>query len=135
MTPTGANQNLDLGDWASVAAALGALRQEVARLGRRVAALEAGTGSESATEAPRGTEAAAPEPAPVAAAAAAAAAAPQVEGLSEELVLVIGAAVAAFLGKRAPIRQIRLLGSAAWAQQGRVTIQASHALSVPHARS
>ena len=45
-----------------------------------------------------------------------------------EMVLVIGAAVAAFLGKKAPIRQIRLLGSAAWAQQGRVTIQASHNL-------
>jgi methylmalonyl-CoA carboxyltransferase large subunit len=56
-------------------------------------------------------------------------AAPEAEGLSEELVLVISAAVAAFLGKKAHIRQIRLLGSAAWAQQGRATIQASHALS------
>jgi methylmalonyl-CoA carboxyltransferase large subunit len=54
--------------------------------------------------------------------------APPAEGLSDEMVLVIGAAVAAFLGKKAPIRQIRLLGSAAWAQQGRVTIQASHNL-------
>jgi methylmalonyl-CoA carboxyltransferase large subunit len=43
--------------------------------------------------------------------------------------MVIGAAVAAFLGKKAHVRQIRLLGSAAWSQQGRVTIQASHALS------
>jgi methylmalonyl-CoA carboxyltransferase large subunit len=48
------------------------------------------------------------------------------------LVLVICAAFAAFLGKKPRIRQIRLLGSAAWAQQGRVTIQASHVLSVPH---
>jgi methylmalonyl-CoA carboxyltransferase 12S subunit len=47
---------------------------------------------------------------------------------SEEIVLIISAAVAAFLGKKAPIRQIRLLGSTAWAQQGRVTIQASHTL-------
>ena len=54
------------------------------------------------------------------------------EGLSEELVLVISAAIAAFLGKRPHIRQIRLLGSAAWAQQGRTTIQASHALPVKH---
>ena len=55
-----------------------------------------------------------------------------VEALSEEVVLVISAAIAAFLGKKPRIRQIRLLGSAAWAQQGRVTIQASHALSVKH---
>jgi methylmalonyl-CoA carboxyltransferase large subunit len=87
---------------ARVADALEVLRREVARLNERVAALEAG---------------AATPPAPAAAD----------EGLSEELVLVIGAAVAAFLGKKAPIRQIRLIGSAAWAQQGRVTIQASHA--------
>ena len=59
-------------------------------------------------------------------------AAAKAEGLSEELVLVISAAIAAFLGKKPHIRQIRLLGSAAWAQQGRVTIQASHALSVHH---
>jgi methylmalonyl-CoA carboxyltransferase large subunit len=55
---------------------------------------------------------------------------PAEEGLSEEIILVISAAVAAFLGKKAPIRQIRLLGSTAWAQQGRVTIQASHTLDV-----
>jgi methylmalonyl-CoA carboxyltransferase 12S subunit len=45
---------------------------------------------------------------------------------------VIAAAVAAFLGKRAHIRQIRLVGSASWAEHGRVTIQASHALSTHH---
>jgi methylmalonyl-CoA carboxyltransferase 12S subunit len=45
---------------------------------------------------------------------------------------VIAAAIAAFLGKKAHIRQIRLLGSAAWAQEGRVTIQASHAITVHH---
>ncbi len=49
--------------------------------------------------------------------------------ISEELILSISAAIAAYLGKRARIRQIRLLGSAAWAQQGRVTVQASHRLS------
>jgi methylmalonyl-CoA carboxyltransferase large subunit len=87
-----------------VADALEALRQEVARLGERVAALEA-----RATPGPVG---------------------PAAEGLSEETLLVISAAIAAFLGKRAPIRQIRLLRSDAWAQQGRTTIQASHAL--PH---
>ncbi len=57
------------------------------------------------------------------------------EGLSEELILVIGAAIAAFVGKSAHIRQIHLIDSVAWAQQGRVMIQASHALSVHSVRS
>ena len=51
---------------------------------------------------------------------------------SEELLLVLSAAVAAYLGKRPHIRAIRLLGSSAWAQQGRVFVQASHQLNVPH---
>jgi methylmalonyl-CoA carboxyltransferase large subunit len=55
-----------------------------------------------------------------------------VEGLSEELILVISAAIAAFLGKKPHIRQIRLLGSGTWSQQGRVMIQASHDLAVRH---
>jgi methylmalonyl-CoA carboxyltransferase large subunit len=97
--------------------ALDALRQEVARLAQRVEALEAAV-------VPKPRAAAAPESAP--------APTPAPEGLSEELVLVLSAAIAAYLGKRPHIRQIRLLGSAPWAQQGRVTIQASHALSVHH---
>jgi methylmalonyl-CoA carboxyltransferase large subunit len=102
----------------SIAEALEALRQEVARLGERVAALEARAGS-----APRATTPAQsklPE-APV-------------EELSEELLLVLSAAIAAYLGKKAPIRQIRLLRSDAWAQQGRTTIQASHALQPDRTR-
>jgi methylmalonyl-CoA carboxyltransferase large subunit len=51
-----------------------------------------------------------------------------VEGITEEEVLAISAAVAAFLGVRAHIRQIRLVSTNAWAQQGRVYIQASHRL-------
>ena len=51
---------------------------------------------------------------------------------SEELLLVLSAAVAAYLGKRPHIRAIRLQGSGAWAQQGRVFVQASHQLNVPH---
>ena len=101
-------------DRADVSAGLEALRQEVARLAERVAALEAAAGT-----APR---ASAPVPP----------AAVKSAGLSEELLLVISAAVAAYLGKRPHIRQIRLLGSAAWAQEGRVTIQASHAIAVKH---
>jgi hypothetical protein len=48
------------------------------------------------------------------------------EGINEETLLAIAAAVSAYLGKRAPIRQVRLLSSQAWAQQGRAFIQASH---------
>jgi methylmalonyl-CoA carboxyltransferase 12S subunit len=50
------------------------------------------------------------------------------EGITEEEVLAISAAVAAYLGVRAHIRQIRLISGNAWAQQGRVSIQASHRL-------
>jgi methylmalonyl-CoA carboxyltransferase large subunit len=69
-----------------------------------------------------------PRPAPVAAAAPDAQAAPKEEPVSEEIMLVIAAAVAAYLGERAHIRVVRLVPSHAWAQQGRVSIQASHHL-------
>jgi methylmalonyl-CoA carboxyltransferase large subunit len=46
--------------------------------------------------------------------------------ISEDRVIVISAAVAAFLGERGRIRQIRLIRSNAWAQAGRVSVQASH---------
>jgi methylmalonyl-CoA carboxyltransferase large subunit len=42
--------------------------------------------------------------------------------------LAISAALAAYLGVRVHIRQIRLLGSSAWTQQGRASIQAHHTL-------
>jgi methylmalonyl-CoA carboxyltransferase 12S subunit len=45
-----------------------------------------------------------------------------------EIILAISAAVAAFLGKRASIRQIRLTGETPWAMQGRATVQASHGI-------
>ena len=38
----------------------------------------------------------------------------------------ISAALAAYLGVRLRVRRIRLIGSRAWALQGRVNIQASH---------
>jgi methylmalonyl-CoA carboxyltransferase large subunit len=102
-------------DWTHILEALDAIRQELTQLGARVAALEAAI------------------PAPPVPAAPATPPQTESEGLSEELVLVIIAAIAAFLGKKPHIRQIRLLGTAAWAQQGRVMIQASHALPVHHA--
>jgi methylmalonyl-CoA carboxyltransferase large subunit len=49
-------------------------------------------------------------------------------GISEEEILAISAALAAWLGVQPHIRQIRLIRTSAWAQQGRVTIQASHGL-------
>jgi methylmalonyl-CoA carboxyltransferase large subunit len=111
-------------DWAHVVDSLEAIRQELTRLGERVAALEAAVAVvPRATLAPP-TPAIAPEPEVEPE--------PQPEGLGEELILVIAAAIAAFLGKRPRIRQIRLLGSPAWAEHGRVTIQASHALSTHH---
>jgi methylmalonyl-CoA carboxyltransferase large subunit len=104
-------------DAAQLTEALDGLRRELARLSERVAALEAAAGK-------RPEPIAKAQPAP-----------PPDPGLSEELIVVIGAAVAAFLGKKPHIRQIRLLGTTTWAQQGRVSIQAAHHLSVHHARS
>jgi methylmalonyl-CoA carboxyltransferase large subunit len=50
------------------------------------------------------------------------------QAITEEELLAISAAIGAYLGVRAHIRQIRLVGTTAWAQQGRVSIQASHRL-------
>jgi methylmalonyl-CoA carboxyltransferase large subunit len=97
-------------DWKGLLQELESLRSELTALRERLAALE-GDGAPAASGA--AATAAAPAPSPP---------------LPEELVTVIGAAIAAYLGKKPHIRQIRLLGSAAWAQQGRVTVQASHRL-------
>jgi len=59
------------------------------------------------------------------------------EEISAETIMILSAAVAAFLGKRARIRAARLVRtepSNAWAQQGRVFVQASHNLEVMHGR-
>jgi methylmalonyl-CoA carboxyltransferase 12S subunit len=53
---------------------------------------------------------------------------PPKQEISTEIIIAISAAVAAFLGKRASIRQIRLTGETPWAQQGRATVQASHGI-------
>jgi len=103
-------------DWDEVIDTVSSLRREVAALSERITALEAVAAVKS------GVVVAAP------------ASLPNRNGdvLSEELVLVISAAVAAFLGKRPRIRQIRPVGGASWGQQGRATIQASHALAGHH---
>lgn len=89
---------------------LEALRKEVAELREAVAALKA-------TPAP-----AAPKPAP------AAAPAPKAEAISPEVMMVISAAVAAYLGKRATIKLVRPMHRSmdGWRLQGRVAIQGSH---------
>ncbi len=89
------------------------LRRQLEVLTRRVAELE-GPAAGARPPAPPPQPATAP-PAPT----------PEISG--DELI-AISAAVAAFLGVRAHIRQIRLIGSRAWAQEGRVSIQASHRL-------
>ena len=108
-------------DLAQVTQVLEELRAEVARLGSRIDALET-VGAKSASSGQQ-----------TASASSAVNAAPQ-PAISEEVVLVISAAIAAFLGKKPHIRQIRLIGTGAWSQQGRVGIQTSHAIEVPHDR-
>ena len=91
------------------------LQAQMAALPQRLNALEQ---SQKGTEAaPPMAAAPTPTPEPI----------PE-SGITEEELLVISAAIGAFLGVRAHIRQIRLLSSNAWAQQGRVSIQASHRL-------
>jgi len=72
-----------------------------------------------------------PKPEPVATAAAR----PEVsEEITPEILMVLSAAVAAFLGKKARIKRARVAAGpiehgSAWAQQGRVFVQASHNLA------
>lgn len=47
-------------------------------------------------------------------------------GVPDEVALVIAAAVAAFLGHRAKIKQMHYRTGEAWAQQGRVVVQGRH---------
>ncbi len=100
---------------------------QLANLANRVAGLEelASMGGAESVPSARVPEvpATVPEPSPALSPVAAEA------GISEEEFLAISAALAAWLGVHAHIRQIRLIRTGAWAQQGRVTIQASHRLN------
>ena len=75
------------------------MREQIGALNRRVIALEQRLGDQGVTSEP---------------------------ALSEETLLAISAAVAAFLGVQARVRNVRLLHSSAWAQVGRVGAHASH---------
>jgi methylmalonyl-CoA carboxyltransferase large subunit len=101
-----------------LAAALEQLQAQMAEMSKHIEFLEHGNGVYGRTVAAREQPAAAApahvEPVPAA--------------ITEEELLAISAALGAYLGVRAHIRQIRLVSTTAWAQQGRVSIQASHML-------
>lgn len=103
-------------------AAVEELRAQVVSLSERVASLEKPAVTGGAVAAPPEVEvpvAPAVAPAPP----------PQVEeDFSPELLLAISAAVAAYLGERAHVRAVRLVGTTRWSQEGRAFIQASHRL-------
>ena len=92
--------------------ALGSLRAELTRLNERLDALESAIGAQPTAPAVP-TEATS-------------------DHIDEATIIAISAAIAAYLGVKPHIRQIRLLSGATWSQQGRVTIQASHNLPVRH---
>ncbi len=102
----------------SLAETLAELRGAVAALSHRIAALESAL-TEQPPRAPGGdgdAVAAKSQPAP--------------DHITPQLLAVISAVLAAHLGVRPHIRQVTLIGGTAWAQQGRVTVQASHALAI-----
>lgn len=72
------------------------------------------------------------QPAPAVPKPAAAPPPPAEQEISPEILMVISAAVAAFLGKKARVRGARLIrpvvSTSAWAQQGRVFVQAARNL-------
>jgi methylmalonyl-CoA carboxyltransferase large subunit len=98
-----------------LAATVEELRAQVAELQARLERLEPAA-APAALE-PAALTAPAPQPDRV-----------EQDALTDELMLAISAAVAAYLGERAHIQAVRLIGTARWSQQGRVSIQASHRL-------
>ena len=101
------------------------IRAQLRDLAARVSRLEAQRGVGQVPEGPQELVNAA-RISPAKPAAAGQALSPAKPVLSEDRLIAISAAVAAFLGERVRIRQIRLIRSNAWAQQGRVSVQASH---------
>lgn len=113
-------------DSADLRATLQDILLQLADLSGRLAEVEKAVATAAATPAPSAStsvEARVSEPIPAITSVAAAA------GISEEEFLAISAALAAWLGVQAHIRQIRLIHTGAWAQQGRASIQASHRLN------
>lgn len=57
---------------------------------------------------------------------------PAAEPIPPEVIVMMGAVIASYLGKKVRIRSVRRIYTAAsnpWAQQGRVFVQASHMLT------
>jgi len=102
-----------------VAALLESVQAQLAALAERVATLEAAGPEKPAAEAPPPLRPAAEPASP---------APPPKQEITEDELIAISAALAAYLGVRVRIKRIRLLSSDAWARQGRVSIQASHYL-------
>ncbi len=106
-------------DSAGLAAAIDELRREIARLSERTAALEKAL--TPAGRQPVEKPAAMAKPTTV-----------KSDAIDEATIMVISAAIAAYFGCKPNIRQIVLVQSHPWSEQGRVTIQASHSLSIHH---
>ena len=104
-------------DTTELGGALDDIRRSLGELTRRIERLELASSAPLTTAVPGLPSTATSPPA-----------APPEDEVSEEIMLVIAAAVAAFCGERAHLRQVRLISSHAWAQQGRVSVQASHRL-------
>jgi methylmalonyl-CoA carboxyltransferase 12S subunit len=98
----------------SIESALAEIRAQLQALLERVAKLEGPAAAPAGVVAARQPEAVAESPAS--------------EAIPDEDLLAISAALAARFGVRLKVRQIRLIGSSGWAQQGRVSVQASHRL-------
>lgn len=96
-----------------LAIAIEDLKKELVALAERVAILESPHAAPPALVAPAVVPPAKTESAP---------------DITEDELLAISGALAAYFGVRVHIRQIRLISSGAWAQVGRVFIQASHRL-------
>jgi methylmalonyl-CoA carboxyltransferase 12S subunit len=90
------------------------LRQEIHRLSERISQLENSQLAEPPVAPPQQSE---PN---------------EADNVAPEIIMAISAAIAAYLGVEPHIRQIRLLHSHPWGQQGRVTIQASHRIRAGH---
>jgi methylmalonyl-CoA carboxyltransferase large subunit len=90
------------------------LREEIRRLSERISQLENSQLAEPHTSPPQQSET------------------KDSDNVAPEIILAISAAIAAYLGVEPHIRQIRLLHSHPWGQQGRVTIQASHRIRAGH---
>jgi methylmalonyl-CoA carboxyltransferase large subunit len=90
------------------------LRQEIRRLSDRIGVLEIAVAGKTSAPTPVSNRS------------------PEADVVGPEVILAISAAIAAYLGVEPHIRQIRLLHSHPWGQQGRVTIQASHRIHASH---